>query len=418
VRQRIAGAIAVHQDEFFGGLDVISHPPTLDAYREYRAGLEIFQSDYARTLSHLHRSRELAPRFVPALVVMVFAYENLGQRDDSDLVIAELERTSDRLTSAERMLIEFVQSNRLGRREQARRVLEELARRTPASLLVNFNLVQCNVLVNRPQAAVIAYMRQPSISKALRHSVESYRRIRFLDALHMLGAYQRELAESRSAQADAPGVLPFVLAEARALIGLGRGAELREIVERSQSLPRTAGWGQSPGGLMEQIAHELSAHGSRAESLAMAADAVQWYRSRPAQPGAQQQYRESLARALHLAERFHEAGALFEELASAFPADLGYRVRLALIAAQTGDAQRARLLSTGLERATGPADRGRTSYDRARIAAALGERERALQLLRDAFNEGLEHGPSRHHSADFASLREYQPYQRLLRPAG
>jgi hypothetical protein len=34
LQQRIAEAIAVHQDDFFGGLDATSHPPTLDSYRE------------------------------------------------------------------------------------------------------------------------------------------------------------------------------------------------------------------------------------------------------------------------------------------------------------------------------------------------------------------------------------------------
>jgi hypothetical protein len=34
--QRVAGAVAIHFDEFFGGLHIVSHAPTLDAYREYR----------------------------------------------------------------------------------------------------------------------------------------------------------------------------------------------------------------------------------------------------------------------------------------------------------------------------------------------------------------------------------------------
>jgi hypothetical protein len=56
---------------------------------------------------------------------------------------------------------------------------------------------------------------------------------------------------------------------------------------------------------------------------------------------------------------------------------------------------------------------------RARVAAVLGDRERAMQLLRDAFTEGLEHGLHVHEdAADFDFLRNHEPYLRLLRPVG
>jgi tetratricopeptide (TPR) repeat protein len=418
LRQRIAGAIAVHQDDFFGGLDAISHPPTLDAYREYRAGLETFQSDFARALSHLQRSRELTPHFIPAMAVMMFAYGNLGQRDKSDVIVAEMEGIADRLTSAERLLLEFLQSNRNGRREQARGVLEQLERLVPASLLVNFNLVQSNIITNRPHAAGIAYTHIPFVSKAFRHSVESYRRLRFLDALHMIGDYQRELDESRRAQADDSGVLLYVQAEARALIALGRRRELQGIVERSQSLSRTAGWSETPGDLMELCAHELRAHDSREGSLAMAARAVEWYRGRPAPSWTSREHREGLARVLYLVETWHDAAALFEGLARDYPNDMDYRGWQAFTSVHTGDLNRARVLSSELEQASRPEHRGWLTYARARVAAALGERDRALHLLRDAFAEGLEHGPHLHQTPDFEILRGYEPYQRLLRPAG
>lgn len=416
VRESVAGAIAVHQDDFFGGLDVISHPPTLEAYREYRAGLEIFQSDYARTLSHLRRSHELAPQFLPPLVVMIFSYGNLGQPDKNDAVLAVMEGLSDRLTTAERLVVEFLRSNRHGRREQARRLLEELERLMPASLLINHNLIQAYAVANRPRAAVAAYLRHPSVGRDLRHSVGNYRRMWFLNALHMLGEYERELEESRRAQADAPGVLVYVRTEARALIGLGRAAEVQDIVERSLSLPRTIGWTETPGDVLELTAVELRAHGYRQESAAMTAKGVEWYRGRPAQSTTARELRDGLAEALYLSERWHEAGTLFEGLASEFPTYPPYRARVAQIAAYTGDPQRARLISDEL--ATWPVDRGWVTSVRAGIAAALGERERAVQMLRDAFMEGLPYGPHLHQNVDFEILRDDEAYRRLLRPVG
>ena len=414
VRQSVAGAVAVHQDDFFGGLDVISYPPTLEAYREYRAGLELFQSDYTRAFVHLQRARDLAPDFLMPCVVMMFAHGNLGQPEKSEILLAAMQERSDHQTRAERLLVEFMGSSRQGRREQARRLLEELERLAPASLLVNHNLVDQYLVANRPRAAVAAYMRKPFVGKNLRHSVGSYRRWRFLQALHMLGEYDRELEESRRAQADTPGVLTFVEAELRALAALGRPAEVDDIVERSQSLPRTTGWFETPGDLMERTASELRAHSHPRESAAMAAKAIDWYRGRPAQAGGQPRHREGLARTLYLAGNWADSLALFDALAAEYPADLEYRGWLAQIAAHTGDGSRARSISDELERATRPTHRGWMTYARANIAAALGERERAVELLREAFTEGLPHGPHLHQNADLAILADYEPYRRLL----
>ena len=64
---------------FFGGLHVVSHPPTLEAHREYRAGLETFASDYPRALTHLERAIEKDPGFLLPLVIVYFAHFNRGE---------------------------------------------------------------------------------------------------------------------------------------------------------------------------------------------------------------------------------------------------------------------------------------------------------------------------------------------------
>jgi hypothetical protein len=62
---------------------------------------------------------------------------------------------------------------------------------------------------------------------------------------------------------------------------------------------------------------------------------------------------------------------------------------------------------------------------RARIAAALGERERAVELLEQAFREGQTrdyfgmYGPGMawfRQDPHFESLRDFSPYATLLRP--
>ena len=157
VAQKVAGAVAIHFDEFFGGLHVVSHPPTLDAYREYRAGLETFASDYPRALAHLERALEKDPGFLLPLVVMYFARFNLGESDQVEALLARMEEPWDRLTAAERLWVEFLRAYWEGRRAQALRVLEDVDRLIPRSLVVNYNLLQHSLRMNRLQAAIDTY---------------------------------------------------------------------------------------------------------------------------------------------------------------------------------------------------------------------------------------------------------------------
>lgn len=416
LEQKVAGAVAIHFDDFFGGLNIVSHPPTLDAYRDYRAGLEIFHSDYPRALTHLERAIDTDPTFLLPLAIMHFAYGNLGRFEDSESVVARMESQSDRVSPAERLLIEFLRANLEGRRAQALRVLEDLERLAPESLLVNFNIVQHSLSLNRPRAAIDAFARRPSSERSLRHSIGGYRLNLLATALHMIGEYERELEEVRLAQEYAPGVLTFLLAEARALTALGRVADATRVIDRSLSTAPTAGWESTPGRVMEQAARELRAHGHREDSLHFAQRAVDWYHTRPADATASREHREGLACALYLAERWEEARQLFTTLAAENPGEVPYMGYVGQIAARMGDTASARAISSKLERITGREVGAEATYGRSRIAALLGERQRAVELLRDALTQGLPHGVHIHNNPDFEALRDYEPFLELVRP--
>jgi len=54
----------------------------------------------------------------------------------------------------------------------------------------------------------------------------------------------------------------------------------------------------------------------------------------------------------------------------------------------------------------------------ARIASLLGEKERAVGLLREAFSQGLTYGVYLHREIDLEPLWDYPPFKELLRPKG
>jgi hypothetical protein len=58
------------------------------------------------------------------------------------------------------------------------------------------------------------------------------------------------------------------------------------------------------------------------------------------------------------------------------------------------------------------------TYWAACIAAQLGEREEAVELLRRAFTEGASIGFHAHKDPDLEALWDYPPFRRFIEPRG
>jgi predicted Zn-dependent protease len=155
-------------------------------------------------------------------------------------------------------------------------------------------------------------------------------------------------------------------------------------------------------------------------AIALAERGAALHESRPAGEATSADHSYALAQFLYAAERWEEARELFEELAAEHPDDVDYRGYLGALAARRGDRPDALAVSAWLERNEHPYWAGGSTYSRARIAALLGEREQAVELLRDALAEGawLFFGLLAHTDMDLEPLRDYPPFQEFMRPKG
>jgi tetratricopeptide (TPR) repeat protein len=413
LRQKVAGAVAIHFDEFFGGLGVVSHAPTLDAYREYRAGHEIFDRDYPRALAHLERALAIDPDFWMPRMVMVFAYLNLRQEADVQKVQQAMVRQRDRLTPAERLFVDYLTELVNGRYPEAFRALDDLAQLVPRSWGVNFNLGLLALMLNRPRTTIEVYDRLPFDERHVLHRIGIWRLGFLSQALHLVEEYERELDQTKLAQRAEPASLKHLASEVRALAALGRTADITGVIDRSLSITPTSG---SPERVMEAAAVELRAHGHRETSLAVAARAVDWLRSRPADTAATQAHREDLANALYLNEQWEEARSLFAALEAEDPARTSFVGPLGTIAARQGDAAEARAVSEKLRNFSQPFLFGSHTYWRSCIAALLGDRQSAVDLLRESFAQGGEYRLGLHNDPDLERLRDYPPFLDFVRP--
>jgi tetratricopeptide (TPR) repeat protein len=122
--------------------------------------------------------------------------------------------------------------------------------------------------------------------------------------------------------------------------------------------------------------------------------------------------------ALYVAEQWEEAAALVEKLRSEEPDDIDYLGYGGAIAARRGDREGALKISEELKGIERPFTFGAQTYWRARIAALLGMKEEAVELLRQSFSQGKEYSVFVIMEADLFPLRDYAPFKELMKPKG
>jgi hypothetical protein len=157
---------------------------------------------------------------------------------------------------------------------------------------------------------------------------------------------------------------------------------------------------------------ELRAHGHREASQKMAERAEAWFRARP------DTNQWLLMAVLSRSERWAEAKAIADALLAENPDDINLHGWVGTLAARLGDAAQARRMEAELAALTGPYLYGAPAFLRACIAAQLGEKDRALALLRDAFAQGREFSDETHRDPDLEPLWGYPPNEELMRPKG
>jgi len=232
-------------------------------------------------------------------------------------------------------------------------------------------------------------------------------------AYHMSGDHMEEIKIAQKGKEMHPTLYMSILDELIALAALGKIEEINQRInecltryKKSQFIEET------PGYLMLVASRELRAHGYPEVSKKLLKRTIEWFNTHP-----DDKYRYDLAQTYYLAEQWHIAQKLIEVLAEENPEDIDYLGYLGAIAARKGDENEVERISTLLSEMEKSFIFGRNNFWLARIAAIKGEKELAVQLLRDAISQG-EFYFHLHDLAemDLESLRDYPPYQELIKP--
>jgi len=239
---------------------------------------------------------------------------------------------------------------------------------------------------------------------------------------HLLGKHQRELELAQQARKIFPANVEVLRLQAEALVGLGRVAEVNAVVDEMARVPLEVEQDALLSVQLAFLGRDLRAHGYRQEAQAVFERGIRWTHAviKTRSPAEQRELRLGLAALLYDAERWDDAKQILTQLAGETPDDIGVRARLGAVAAHRGDRREVARIDRWLAKRQDLYLGGEPAFDRARLAAILGERDRALELYHQALDQAYalrQKGYGVFHpDPDFEALRDYPLFRELTRP--
>jgi tetratricopeptide (TPR) repeat protein/TolB-like protein len=424
LRQHVMSALAARLDprlERFADSNV-SHAGTYDAYREVMTADTIGarasfceSACVSAAIVHYRRAYALDSNFTfPALEIARLSAFG-GACDRTDSIAEALYPRHDRLPPLERLWLDGLVADCHGEREKAREMFRQALTVAPRSdeLLLGYAF----------HARLAGHLREViAVTEKVNPPAQGPGQEVYWDNLvysyHLLGEHRRELEVAQRARRDQPDNLHILALNAGALVGLGHLAEVNTVVEEMGRMPREVG---RQGGLsaywLDVVGRELRTHGYRKEAQALFERGVRWIEMRPA--AEQPDLRGDLAALLYDADRWEDASQILKQLTAQTPDDIDLQAKLGAIAAHRSDRREVARIDDWLGHRTGRYLLGEHTFHRARLAAILGDRDRAAQLYRQALDQGYGYyvrGGGTHADPDFESVRDYPPFQELTRP--
>jgi tetratricopeptide (TPR) repeat protein len=234
-------------------------------------------------------------------------------------------------------------------------------------------------------------------------------------AYHMLGQHKKELKEARRGRELLPERSSGLRNELRALSALGKIDDINRVIEESYEFPPPQSW--TPGSLMYLTGVGLRAHGYPEDSFQMLNRALKWYEDRPQEERRTPTHRAAIARIFYHLEKWEESYELFKGLYKEQPDSLTYLGCLGVLSARMGDKEEATKIAEELKNLDRPYLHGRNTYWQSRIVALLGDKELAIELIRDSLAEGRTYNIL-HWEMDYEGLEDYPPFVELKKPKG
>jgi tetratricopeptide (TPR) repeat protein len=371
VREHVVGSLALHLDARLATIMAEGLSPTYEAYEAFISGLEIFTTGHTpEAAPYFERAYALDSTFVDPLIWEAFAVGAVKR----DSIVGVLERHRASLSQIDRYALDYHKATVSGSQEERLAAARRAAQLAPGSHWTH-NVATALAALGRTNEAIDVWA---TIDR--KHSwVATWPGfwIGYVQALHVARRHREELQIASEAHQALPSNYNLQAYEA---IALAMNREWTKLDERLREIEQrtNAGWE------FRFIAAELRLHGDDARARLVDARSLRWYAERAAGGSHDLGFKHDRATALYAAGRWSEAGALIDSLRAENVRDRQWVTLAALIEGRIGNRTRARdVLDSLASSAAGPNADAQLA-DAARIAAVLGQRERAIELLERA----------------------------------
>jgi TolB-like protein/tetratricopeptide (TPR) repeat protein len=154
--RRIIALVAQTSDTTSAALSTLSDPPSLDAYAEFRRGLEGTFTHSTSAYGHFFQATSLDTSYVTPWVIMAVTAEDRGDKAVMDSALKRAKRLTERMTPVERAIIDYTEAKTKGDLEGTLRAAHTVFQLTPGSSETPLMLATAALGDRRPHTALAA----------------------------------------------------------------------------------------------------------------------------------------------------------------------------------------------------------------------------------------------------------------------
>jgi TolB-like protein len=406
LRARLMGLLALSLDD---RVLQVERPPTYAAYEAFSEGMDAYvRNDYGPAVEAFEKSYAADTTFVLPLLYAAFSYVNRREHAAADSVLRVVARQRSRLNEHDRYWLDYQVAELAGDAPTALAAIRRAAELAPSSK-ASYNFAARAYENRQPVPAESALRRLSPDVGPMRGWLPYWDLL--TSALHAQGKHRAELTAAREARRRFPDRFAAFLPEARALAAARASSELEELWATATG--RTNATATEAATLAYEIATELWAHGDSSASGPWFSRAYGAVTPLTATPNAIDA-RWGRARAAARLGRLEEAYELNQALAVSDSARRDYYLGfLGVVATNLGDRGRAHALLEQLAGDVRPYTFGEPRFQAGRIAVALGDLERATELLASAQLQGYPYDMDFHRDPTLVRLRGLPIFRQL-----
>jgi DNA-binding SARP family transcriptional activator/TolB-like protein len=384
-------------------------PPDFEAYRRFLVGMDYFlDTHWAEAALHFEEAARRDPDYPAFRYMSAIALVNGGRLREAQPYLAGLDEVEGRMTPYDRATVAWLRAETPAEALRAARWMTKVG---PS--YVGYHVVALHSFeLDRPEEA-LEILELSTVGPVLAPGWPPYWSLRSA-ILHALGRYEEELETATTGLALHPDAPVAFGLELPALAALDR---CNEVVSAAEGLLRRH---PTAHRAVLRASDELAAHDCVAAADTLRSRLARVLGARLRHPASDRSDgpRHTLIMVLERLDRDDEALALLEPLAA--HDSLAYMEHLGILAARRGDVDRAEVALAWFDDKLSGFARRRGLPFQARIAAELGDQERAMEILRRATSENGDEGwvHRDYHLRGLRGSRAFRQRLDLLRSGG